>query len=154
MPFVENFEEFRQRMGCPFITTGRRYLFENGGVSDGSIHTDPPEDEFVLLRLRRDYIQHQLTTEVREWKAYKNQQLDQAQLHLRYVNLPGADSHAPDVLRQGQERITAMRERIAEIDSRLQQTPGQNNQRHSEETADELHMEATRLASDIASLEI
>ena len=40
MPFVESFEEFKERQACPFVPTKHRYLFENGAQSDDKRHSD------------------------------------------------------------------------------------------------------------------
>ena len=55
MPYYEDIKEFRERMSCPDLTDGREFLFENGGVSTGLNHSDPPSDPIELLENKIRY---------------------------------------------------------------------------------------------------
>ena len=139
--FIETFPEFRHRMDCECRHLEGRYLFANGGQSNGhNNHQDPPADEFECLRLKRDFLHSKLDKEVKEFKSYKKAQFDQAALHKKYPNLPAPDPKAPEYLQSGLERIEHLLDEIEPINARLAESPEARREQERNE------QEAKRLA--------
>lgn len=124
MPFYEDFQEFARRMDCPHVTSRGRHLFENGGQSNGVHHLDAPVEEIPRLRLQAEYLTVLLKREEAAFTQYRGECLEAASLAKRYANLPGAPRDAPQQLRAGQDRIGALRDRLAEIAAKLRPDEG------------------------------
>jgi len=62
MPYVENLEEFDQRMGCEkvYLPNQNRWIYSNGAQSDGNWHQEPPTDPRRLHALKIDFLNAKL----------------------------------------------------------------------------------------------
>jgi hypothetical protein len=117
---IETFEEFAQRQGCKHFAFAGQFLFENGAVSDGRRHSDPPADPKTLLQAKRQYLKLVLDFEVKEFNAFKHKSIEMANLHERNPQLPsGVGPEAVEMLRQGKARIERLRGQLAVIDEQL-----------------------------------
>lgn len=126
MPFIESFNEFKQRMGCDVLdVTGERFqsprhLFENGATSDGrTSHSEPPEDQPTLLSLKREYLAEKLN---RLKKRYESLRADVGLQSTWFASGSGPhpDSQFPDwkkTLKAWGKEIAALKEQVAAIDA-------------------------------------
>src|SRR5947207_12367581 len=68
----------------------RLVRFENGAVSNGNQHFDPPRDPHARLKAQRAFVEAALKREELEWKEYRAHCLEMAEMHRRWNNLkPG-----------------------------------------------------------------
>jgi len=151
MPFKEDLNEFKKRMGCGWIyTESDGYLFANGGRAswDGEYHMDPPEDEKDLITLKRAYVEHKLKEETKNFNNYK-----QAVSGAKY---PPAE--APDELRKGKRRIEKYRQQLADLQAQFDKLPEERARReHEREMADldhQSHQRRDALRKEIDAIEI
>ncbi len=115
MPFVESIQEFTQRMGCTPLHVRNRFLYPNGGQSNGHEHIDPPQDPIDLLRLRREYVVENLFQREKRYEAERGGIAEQ----LRYHGM-GWGPMPPEGWEAYLEELTAeiekLREELAKID--------------------------------------
>lgn len=135
MEVIYTFEEFRNKMNCEFIRnvnvssrTGldvNRYLFVNGGRSDGTTHHLPPTDPQALKILRREFLEAKIEQWSNEYENFRNHVSAQAQYHSYGVG-PSPDDRWPDWqehLSKLAAEISDMQAEVREIDQALPQDP-------------------------------
>ena len=125
MPFIENWVEFKTRMGCKYVTIVRGdgtplHRFENGGVSDREYHWDPPSDPNELLGMQREY--HKVMLQDRETKFYKLRESlnEQANLVRRLGSrVPQVEQESMDELADLRDQVMHERKTLNEIEAKL-----------------------------------
>ena len=122
MPFIEDFQEFKMRMGCPFLPTRTGYAFENGAFwSDGGEHNDPPTDEPESLWAKLLYLETSLGFERRKFLQCQSYITLQSEFHRHGAGgfvVPKAFDDLKNLkesVRVIEAKIAAMRSRISEL---------------------------------------
>lgn len=149
MPYVESMPEFRNRMDCPHAFVNGRYLWENGGQSNGYAHLNPPADKWERLRLQAEYYAFILKREEKEYYAYQNACMEQLNLAKKYPNVPGPPPEAPELLRAGEDRMRKLRAKLDGIAAELRESPQAKFERQREDRERE---RLNRLQAQIADL--
>ena len=120
--FVETFEEFKARMNCDSVAivnqshrTGENvshYSFENGAVSDGRNHEEPPGDPVACSAIKVDFLTRRLKQEQTLFESCRSFILAQA----NYARL-GAGPAPEEAAFTDLERLKA---NVAALQLRLQ----------------------------------
>jgi hypothetical protein len=118
VPYVENFEEFKQRMGCEFVVTKRRYLFENGAQSAAGTHSEPPEDPATLVKLKHEYASVKLDRAIKRYNRMKESVAEQLSYHAAGVG-PAPPEGFEQYLAGLADEIMALKAEVAELTHQL-----------------------------------
>src|SRR4051812_10848702 len=137
MPFVESFEEFKQRHNCEVIQIKQgdfedAWLFANGAACvlqklglNRSLEThEPPQEQFALLRAKRLFVAAKLGEESKAYQAALTDYQQQANLAAKYPHAcPAVPKAAMASLRNGWDFIEKMRVDLEQLDQQLAQSP-------------------------------
>lgn len=138
MPFIESFEEFRQRQSCEFIVTNSRYLFANGAQSNGqTYHGDPPTDPQALLSLRLEYLTAMLKREEGRFNRTQSYIISQGEIHAANAG-PPVDPQAFVELEMFQKNVLGLREQLRANRAELAEQRGPSlHQEHQRRLAEQ-----------------
>lgn len=154
MPFIENYNEFKQRQNCkeePINIQGV-LTFENGAAWSNMAGANPPEDEYELARIQSRYYRAKLKLAEDEFFRYQSHSLNQASLAARYANLPGADPNAPVILKKLKAEATMWGEKLQASIDILKNSPANQLKRKREELMAERRAEHQELINKIKQI--
>lgn len=148
MPYIEDFEEFKKRMNCPYVASRKRYLFENGGQSNGGLgqHTDPPDDPQSLLTLQIEYLAVRLEQEETKFNDCKGYIMEQARFHSLGAGPPPAEDAFSDLARF-KKNVFTYRDQLAAKQEELSALLGPDHQ-SPRERKDEQREQSRRVANE------
>lgn len=152
--YIETFAEFKERMGCECFYVKQRYLFRNGGQSNGTLHLDPPADENSCLSLQREFLQFKHDSLVKQFNSIKQDAMNQASLSYKYKNLPTPDANAPKLLKHLQGIITRIRAKLAAIDAQLGRCSPAIREQNQHDTRASEQARITSILAQVQDIEI
>lgn len=154
-PMSETFQEFANRQGCRYFNRGDFLLFENGAVSNGDKHADPPSDEKTRLQRQRDFYKAVLAYEVNAFKTFKAETLQAAALHAKFPHVYGSvGPENTEQLRLGQLRIKKLNEQLEKIDGQLADPVRARNQDDRERALAHDRSRQHQCVTDVLKIEI
>ncbi len=156
MVLIEDFEEYAAKHGGEYVKSRGWLLFGDGARCDEKfeIRHQPPSDPTELLKSRREYVQSRLRRAESNFRAVKNEVLEQAQLATSFANLPGPPPSAPQELRRLQAIVEQHRSDLAVIEAELDKTPEAQRQRRREADLQERQTAIAKLVDELESIEI
>lgn len=167
MPVIlEMFNEFARRQGCPYIVAGRqvshrtgedvsRIVFENGAVSDGYSHFEPPTEPRVLREMRLEYLRAKLKKEEKDFNEFKSYCMEQATFHQEFPKTcPPPPRDAAEQLSAGALRIHSLREQIATLEKEGKNPILEEKKREEEERLRQRYEGFRSLCSQISNVSI
>jgi len=163
MPYVEDFSEFKARQNCEAIQLQNgSWLFANGaqwlihlfdGAERYATHSEPPTEKFALLRAKRQFIQTKLNRENNEYERAISEYQQAARNAAMYPETcPPVPALAFQCLRDGWERLHALRNELNALDAELAQAPEALQQRADAARHAALVAERQKVADAFCSL--
>lgn len=118
MPFYESFDEFNVRMGCEHVFLRNRYLFSNGGTSDGDrLHVDPPADPIMLKGLKLEFLKSRLKKLTNTFNEMQTHLSETVAMRLRYQNAVSPPENIVETLKEVQAQVFQVRDAIKELET-------------------------------------
>lgn len=152
MPFIESFQEFSKRHGDDAIEVGARLIFGDGAIAnseDGKVKAEPPESQYELLLVIKMRAKELLRRAELEFFNARSTLSEMAANAIRYSNLPGPPSDAPQQLRKLKSNAIKRRKELAAIDAKLEKTPQRIARRKQEQQLAERQQQITEVATKI-----
>ncbi len=123
MPFIENFQEFKERMGCDCVRTEKGWIFENGGESDTQIHHDPPDDPAALLTRQVKFLRIKTRKAEEEFQQWQSNIVTQADYARHGAGPPPVEDELR-VLERLRDIVFRLREKVDHAESTLYDLQG------------------------------
>jgi len=155
MVMLQDFDEFVAEHGGEYVMSRGWLLFADGSTTNEefSIRRSPPINEHQRLELQREFWAVKTRLAEREFNELRNDALQQA-AHAMSGLVPPPHADTPRELQRRKSEIETLRERVAEFDALIANTPESHEQRQREAVREERRREISALASEIEAIEV